>query len=135
MARLSTIGTHYIWDIQRVSAHEISYVFEIRTLLRHICSLTPLTIESESYKQFQPVGATGIMLLSESHLSIHTWPEHEFLAIDLFSCIPVDHQRITDYLTSVLSTDDITIKILERGRVPEQVQAEITIEKQDQSMM
>jgi len=44
------------------------------------------TVLKTAFHQFEPQGVTGVLLLSESHMSIHTWPEHGYAAVDLFTC-------------------------------------------------
>lgn len=105
-----------MWDIHKVDSNTISYEKDIATVMEHIISLTSLTIESFSSKQFEPVGVTSIYLLSESHLSIHTWPEHNYLAIDLFSCIPIEVEAINDYLKKQYDTEDVKVTELMRGK-------------------
>lgn len=64
-----------------------------------------------------PNGAvTVVLILAESHLSIHTWPEESLIAIDLFSCGSIDGQRVLDDLTASLRLQNATISRLERGR-------------------
>jgi S-adenosylmethionine decarboxylase len=63
-----------------------------------------------------PNGAlTLVLILAESHLSIHTWPEESLIAIDLFSCGSIDGQQVLDELTSSLRLDGISISRLDRG--------------------
>jgi S-adenosylmethionine decarboxylase len=63
-----------------------------------------------------PNGAvTLVLILAESHLSIHTWPEESLIAIDLFSCGSIDGQRVLDELIAVLQLTRISISQLERG--------------------
>jgi S-adenosylmethionine decarboxylase len=63
-----------------------------------------------------PNGAiTLVLILAESHLSIHTWPEESLIAIDLFSCGAIDGQRVLVELTSALRLDGATVTELERG--------------------
>ena len=45
-----------------------------------------MTIVGDSFHQFEPQGVTGTVLLAESHLAIHTWPEHGFVTIDVYVC-------------------------------------------------
>lgn len=112
---MSSLGTHYIWDIHEVDALGISHESDVKVLLHNLCGLTPLQIVGESYKQFEPVGVTAILLLSESHLSIHTWPEHNFIAIDLFSCRPIDHQAITAFIKKEYDGAVVDFRVLQRG--------------------
>jgi S-adenosylmethionine decarboxylase len=63
-----------------------------------------------------PNGAvTLVLILAESHLSIHTWPEESLIAIDLFSCGAIDGQRVLDELTAALRLEKVNVTQLERG--------------------
>jgi len=63
-----------------------------------------------------PNGAiTLVLILAESHLSLHTWPEERLIAIDLFSCGAIDGQRVIAELISALSLDATSIAEVERG--------------------
>ena len=70
-----------------------------------------------------PNGAlTLVLILAESHLSIHTWPEERLIAIDLFSCGAIDGQRVVDELTAALQLTAVQVAEVERG-VPGQRRA------------
>jgi S-adenosylmethionine decarboxylase len=63
-----------------------------------------------------PNGAiTLVLILAESHLSIHTWPEESLIAIDLFSCGAIDGQRVLDELTGALRLERARVTEVERG--------------------
>jgi S-adenosylmethionine decarboxylase len=63
-----------------------------------------------------PNGAiTLVLILAESHLSIHTWPEESLIAIDLFSCGAIDGQRVLAELTGGLHLESSSVKQVERG--------------------
>lgn len=77
------------------------------------CGATVLSVQS---KQFEPQGATVLVLLSESHLSIHTYPERGFVALDCYTCgETVDPQIAIDYMISVLKPEVAHAKKLVRG--------------------
>jgi S-adenosylmethionine decarboxylase len=64
-----------------------------------------------------PNGAiTLVLILAESHLSIHTWPEERLIAIDLFSCGTIDGQRVLDKLARALRLEKVRATEVERGR-------------------
>lgn len=58
--------------------------------LRNACLLAVhsanLTIVGERFHQFEPAGVTGVILLAESHIAIHTWPEQRFVSLDIYVC-------------------------------------------------
>jgi S-adenosylmethionine decarboxylase len=63
-----------------------------------------------------PNGAiTLVLILAESHLSIHTWPEENLIAIDLFSCGAIDGQAVLDELTGSLRLTQVTVRHVQRG--------------------
>jgi S-adenosylmethionine decarboxylase len=63
-----------------------------------------------------PNGAiTLVLILAESHLSIHTWPEENLIAIDLFSCGAIDGQKVLDRLTESLRLTEMTVRQVPRG--------------------
>jgi S-adenosylmethionine decarboxylase len=63
-----------------------------------------------------PNGAiTLVLILAESHLSIHTWPEESLIAIDLFSCGAIDGRRVLTELTGALHLDNVSMTQVERG--------------------
>jgi S-adenosylmethionine decarboxylase len=63
-----------------------------------------------------PNGAiTLVLILAESHLSIHTWPEEQLIAIDLFSCGAIDGQAVISGLVRRLRLEDVSVRTLSRG--------------------
>src|ERR1700722_4666218 len=67
-----------------------------------------------------PNGAiTLVLILAESHLSIHTWPEENLIAIDLFSCGAIDGRAVLDELIGALALTEVTTREVRRGLPPE----------------
>ncbi len=63
-----------------------------------------------------PNGAiTLVLILAESHLSVHTWPEESMVAIDLFSCGAIDGAQVIDHLVRGLRLESVTIRQVPRG--------------------
>src|SRR5437879_13666287 len=65
---------------------EMTRVQPLRTLCLRASEASGMTIVGNSFFQFEPQGVTGTVLLAESHLAIHTWPEHGFVTIDVYVC-------------------------------------------------
>jgi len=81
------LGVHYIVDIDNIKSKELYSNEFIRNMCREILSNTKVNVLDEIFHEFEPQGFTALYLLSESHMSIHTWPEHGKIRIDLFSCV------------------------------------------------
>jgi len=76
---------------------------------------TPLEF---SFHKFNPHGMTGVLLLAESHLSFHSWPEHNFIAIDIFTCGPKTFpEKALEILKKEIKPKKIEVKIVKRGRI------------------
>jgi S-adenosylmethionine decarboxylase proenzyme len=58
----------------------------LRALCLDAVAASGLTIVGDSFHQFEPQGVTGTVLLAESHVAIHTWPEHGFVTVDVYVC-------------------------------------------------
>jgi len=80
------LGTTYIMDIKNISFNILNNYKLLKKILHIIIRLYKLTIVNESFKIFKPQGITISIVLEESHITIHTWPEKGKCCIDLFSC-------------------------------------------------
>ena len=80
------LGTSYMINVKNCSFDNLNNYPLLNKMLILITEMYNLKIISSSYKIFKPQGVTICILLEESHISIHTWPEKGKCAIDLFSC-------------------------------------------------
>ncbi len=81
-------GIHLLGEWYGCPAHtpEFTRAESLRALCLEITKAAGLTIVGDSFYQFEPQGVTGTVLLAESHLAIHTWPEHGFVTVDVYVC-------------------------------------------------
>ncbi len=92
-------GTHYICDVWVDDSERIQNLDEVRSIIdRELKELS--TLNSVWHDFGSGFGVTGVVLLAESHFSIHTWPEHKFFSMDLYTCGPCDGDAI---VTSICS--------------------------------
>ncbi len=112
------IGLHSTWDVYDCDRDKLSYVPYISEVLHAIVDDLGLGKVKDAFKQFEPVGVTGFILLEESHISIHTWPEHGYAAVDVFSCKPFDVVAVENKLKQLLGAENVVTRNLERGEVP-----------------
>jgi S-adenosylmethionine decarboxylase proenzyme len=87
------MGNHLILDFVDVDFDLNNYEL-LDAKLREVLSSTSVHIEGSLHKKFEPQGVTIIYLLSESHFSIHTWPETRSCAIDFYHCGPISNQNL-----------------------------------------
>ncbi|EPY08739.1 S-adenosylmethionine decarboxylase [Paenibacillus sp. E194] len=112
----STFGRHVAVDTWGVDFDLLNNAQLLEAQLVEAAEACGATVLSVQSKQFDPQGATVLVMLSESHLSIHTYPERGFAAIDCYTCgETVDPQLAIDYLVSVLKPEKTYAKKLIRG--------------------
>jgi len=114
---LESTGTHLIIDLYEIEDNEIlKYVDDLIPILDKIVDKYELNVVARASHQFSPFGATIVYVLSESHLSIHTFVEERKIAMDLYTCSSFkDADEIPKYITSLFNDKcKIRYKIIER---------------------
>jgi len=116
---MSTIGVHILLDVYDVDFSILNDRDYLHKYLKDLAAQAGLTVLNHCFHTFDPQGLSGVLLLSESHVSIHTWPESGVAAIDLYSCkVNVDVAKIMELTTTALKTLNIHKKVLYRGVLP-----------------
>ncbi len=106
-------GTHLIIEV--VNGHGLDDEARIQKAFRHCvdeCGATLLHIHTH---KFSPQGVSGVAVLAESHISVHTWPEIGYGAFDVFMCGEAQPWRAVDVLKAAFGTDDVRVSELLRG--------------------
>lgn len=80
-----------------------------------VCELLELNILKKVTHSFNPYGLSSVFVLSESHFSIHTWPEHNYVAIDLFSCKQIDADVALKFLSENFRCSEYSSSVIPRG--------------------
>ena len=121
------VGFQILADLYGVDPDLISKVDSLYPVIEDAVRAGSLTKISSDYYQFQPQGASGVVLLAESHLSFHTWPEHGLVTLDIYTCgDPKGAEMAFDYIVDQLRPDTMDCKRLRRGT---SVTEELTVEK------
>ncbi|BAD80039.1 hypothetical protein syc1849_d [Synechococcus elongatus PCC 6301] len=80
------VGTHCILELYGCPAELLNDADQIQANLRAAATEAGATLLQETCHRFEPQGVTALALLAESHISIHTWPESGYAAVDVFTC-------------------------------------------------
>jgi len=115
-------GIHLLGEWYGCPAHtpEFTRADALRALCLSAVSATGLTVVGDSFHQFEPQGVTGTVLLAESHLAIHTWPEYGFVTVDVYVCnLSTDNtdkaERLFRSLEAVLKPKRTKYQAIHRG--------------------
>ena len=78
------------------------------------------TVVSSNFNSFEPQGVSGVVIIAESHFTVHAWPEHNYAAVDMFTCGDIDLDRAVDSLQASLAARRTVISAdLNRGLIPD----------------
>ncbi|BAB59549.1 hypothetical protein [Thermoplasma volcanium GSS1] len=110
------VGIHIIADFYGVDSKLISTTERMYPIIEGAVKYGRLTKISSDYYQFRPQGASGVVLLAESHLSFHTWPEYGLVTLDIYTCgDPKTADDAFEYLTRELKPTSVTTRKIVRG--------------------
>jgi S-adenosylmethionine decarboxylase len=83
---LAALGKHLLLELNDCDHELLNDKEYLRKTLSDVARLIGATVVDDSFYQFTPQGVSGVVIIAESHISIHTWPEHNYAAIDVFTC-------------------------------------------------
>ena len=113
---LSHQSKHLLLELYRCDCEKLNDESFLRCTLNKAAKLAKATVLSLISNKFEPQGVTAIALLAESHISIHTWPESSYSAVDIFTCgqnmLP---EIASQYLIEALRAEEHSLRVIERN--------------------
>ena len=106
---------HYLLELYRCDYEKLNDESFLRCTLNNAAKLANATVLNLISNKFEPQGVTAIALLAESHLSIHTWPEENYAAVDIFTCGKNMKPDIScKYLIQTLMAGEHLLRVINR---------------------
>ncbi len=119
------LGRHILVELYGSPASVLNDVIRIEACMVHAARAANATVINTSFHRFSPFGVSGVVVIHESHLSIHTWPEYGFAAVDLFTCgDTIDPWAAYEALKSDLKAAHGTTREIDRGQFDGPVHAD-----------
>jgi S-adenosylmethionine decarboxylase len=112
------VGFQIYAELYDCNPKKISRVKNVREIFLEAIRFSKLTILKECFYQFNPHGVTGNLILSESHANIHTWPELNYVSVDIFTCDGEGEEKskkAIKTLKKLLGAKRIFVKEFHRG--------------------
>ena len=109
------MGTHLIVELYDVNFDKLNSSNEIKECLENSAKLAKATILYSYFHEFQPQGITGVIVLAESHITIHTYPEDNYAALDIFMCYGMNPSLCLETILLYFNPKNHNIKQLIRG--------------------
>lgn len=112
-----SIGYQILIDLYDCEYEKMENMEYIKSMMKELAKILETTIKEEAFHQFEPYGISGVLIIAESHLTIHTWPEYKYVGIDLFTCAKkLNSAKAIKFLCDKLNTNNYEIKEIERGK-------------------
>jgi S-adenosylmethionine decarboxylase proenzyme len=112
---MTALGHHLLAEFTGCDPASLADLEGVTSAMLRSAEASGATIVTHSFHHFSPHGVSGAVIIAESHLAIHTWPEHGFAAVDFFSCGAVDMDRGLAQLKAAFGATGETRLLLERG--------------------
>jgi len=127
---LKTIGRHLIAEYYDCRREILDEVPTVQQAMLDAANAIGATVLGENFHQFDPHGVSGTVVIAESHLSIHTWPENGYVAVDIYTCGGLDPRIGFNLLAERLGATSCRVQEIVRG-LPEELDSEATLQAED----
>ncbi len=113
---MNVLGKQLLLELKGCDEEVLNDLGFLKGVLLKAANEAGATVLGESFHQFNPHGVSGVVIIAESHIFIHTWPEHGYAAIDIFTCgDSVKPERAAEVLISKLGAKSHSMMEIQRG--------------------
>ena len=112
------LGRHLLLELYECDPELLAQTAPVEQILKDAAVAAGATIVQSTFHQFNPYGVSGVVVIAESHITIHTWPEHGYAAVDVFTCdFQMQMDRMEAQLVSAFRPGRHERSLLERGHL------------------
>jgi len=83
---LQALGSHLLLELKDCNTKLLNNQKKLEEILVTAAKIAKATVIESRFHKFNPFGISGVVLIAESHLTIHSWPEYDYAAVDIFTC-------------------------------------------------
>ncbi len=113
---MHALGTHLLVELRECNPEILKDLERVKNALVSAAMEAKATIVDISFHEFNPFGISGMVVIAESHLSIHTWPEYSYAAVDIFTCGDIIKPEVAaSFLIEHFESKSPSIVELKRG--------------------
>ena len=123
---MHALGRHVLLELYDCDAEVLKDLEKVREEMVEAARRAQATIVTVTFHEFNPFGISGVVVISTSHLSIHTWPEYRYAAVDIFTCGETLSPEIAaQYLVEKFQARHPSLVELRRGVLPNPTPAKV----------
>ncbi|WP_100331813.1 adenosylmethionine decarboxylase [Bacillus xiapuensis] len=124
---METMGRHVISELWGCNIEKLNDMEKIEQIFVEAALKSGAEIREVVFHKFAPHGVSGVVIISESHLTIHSFPEHGYASIDVYTCGDLDPNIAANYIAEALEAESNESMEMPRGMGPVQAKRKITI--------
>ena len=115
---MDTLARHLIMEYRGCRRSILDDLTAIEAILTRAAEAARATVVASRFHRFSPHGVSGVVIIEESHLAIHTWPESGYAAVDFYTCGPCEPEEAHRVLARELGATSTQTLLLHRGLEP-----------------
>ena len=113
---MNALGRHLLVELYDCNSEALNDLDFIRDVMIKAAIECGAVVLGDSFHRFNPQGVSGVVVIAESHLSIHTWPEYGYAAVDVFTCgTTVNPEKAAEVLIDKLGSKNHSMMEIPRG--------------------
>lgn len=113
-----SLGRHMLLELYGCPEAILNNQERIKRILIAVVNRVSATLVDTSFHQFSPYGVSGVVVIAESHITIHTWPEHQYAAIDVFTCDDkIDYNLVESIIVKEFQSSKHQSQTIIRGEI------------------
>jgi S-adenosylmethionine decarboxylase len=113
---LNALGRHLLVELHDCNKEALNDLGLLRDVMVKAAIDCGAVVLGESFHRFSPQGVSGVVIIAESHLSIHTWPEYGYAAVDIFTCGTfVNPEKAAEVIIEKLGSKNHSVMEIPRG--------------------
>lgn len=116
---MRALGRHLLLELYGCDPELLKKLDVVREIVVAAAKACKATVVDVSFHEFKPFGVSGVVVIAESHLSIHTWPEYRYAAVDIFTCgEAIKPEEAAQYIATRFHCTHPSIIEMKRGIIP-----------------
>lgn len=113
---MKSLGKHLIVELYGCSSELLNDLVQVEKILIEAVELSKATIVQPVFHHFSPHGISGVVVIAESHFTIHTWPEYGYCALDIFTCgDQIDPDESLQFMKDKFQAKNMSVMEIKRG--------------------
>ena len=116
---MQALGTHLLVELHGCHPELLKQLDFVKDTMISAAKEAKATVVDAVFHEFNPFGVSGVVVIAESHLTIHTWPEYRYAAVDIFTCgDEIRPQEAAEYIVARLECQNPSVIEIKRGVIP-----------------